>query len=63
MEKAIELAGNQTALGALIGRDQTTISTWLVNKDGRVPASAAKDIEKALNGQITRAELRPDIFL
>ena len=62
LEKAIELAGSQEALGALIGSDQTTISYWLTKCDGVVPAEKAKKIERALNSQVTCQQLRPDIF-
>jgi len=62
LQKAIDLAGGQTALGRAIGRRQSTIRTWLTRDGCRVPAEAAVDIEKALEGQVTRAELRPDLF-
>lgn len=31
-------------------------------KSGRVPAEYCRIIEKATNGQVTRYELRPDVF-
>lgn len=59
LERAIALAGSQESLGVLIGKHQSTISKW---RSGKVPTNVAVLIEKALNGQVTRQELRPDIF-
>jgi len=61
LAKAVRLSGGQTALGNLIGRRQSTVRTWLLN-GGKVPGEAAKDIEAALDGAVTREELRPEIF-
>lgn len=61
LETAVEIAGGQTALGRLIDEDQKTIWAWL-NKTKRVPAEAVIPIEKAVEGQVTRHELRPDIY-
>ncbi len=59
---AIELAGGTAALGRFIrqqGHQITTqaISQWLV-----VPPARVFLVEKATGGQITRHDLRPDIF-
>lgn len=62
LQKAIDIAGGQTALGKAIGRRQSTVRTWLKRADGRVPAEAARDIERATSGAVTAEELRPDIF-
>lgn len=61
LEKAVAIAGGQTALAKLIGRDQGTIWAWL-NTTKRVPAEEVLPIEKATNGQITRYQLRPDLY-
>lgn len=61
LRRAVSIAGGQTALGAKIGRNQSTVWNWL-NTDQEVPACVSKDIEIALAGQVTRAELRPDLF-
>lgn len=62
LERAIRLAGSQEKLGEKIGRSQKIVSHWLVRCRGQVPPVMAVLIEKALNGQVTRHELRPDIF-
>ena len=61
LEKAIEIAGGQTALAKLIGRKQSHISTWL-NRDLKVPGVEARLIDEALDGQVTRFQLRTDVF-
>ncbi len=61
--KAIELAGGkQESLAKLCGVRQQNVSKWLRREDG-VPLKRVIDIEKALNGAITRHQLRPDFFL
>ena len=62
LEQAINILGNQTKLGEAIGCDQTTISSWLIKYDGKVPAEKAPAIEIATAGQITKYQLRPDLF-
>lgn len=61
LQKAIEVAGGQTALGQLIGKDQRTIWAWL-NRTKKVPAEMVIPIEKALNGSVSRHHLRPDLY-
>lgn len=61
LEKAIRLAGGQVRLAEKIGKQQQHVSYWLKAKNG-VPAEYAKAIEDAVEGQVRRDELRPDIF-
>lgn len=59
LERAVELAGGQSALARAIGKSQSHIWHWLkVAK--RVPAEAAVAIEKATG--VPRRELRPDLY-
>ncbi|HJQ55971.1 MAG TPA: YdaS family helix-turn-helix protein [Vineibacter sp.] len=60
LQKAIELAGGQSALARLVGKRQSNVWRWL--KAGRVPAEFASLIEAKLDGRISRHELRPDIY-
>lgn len=60
LTKAAKLAGSIAALGRLINVTPQSIHVWRRCK--RCPAERAIQIEKALNGQVTRAELRPDLF-
>ena len=61
LEKAIDIAGGQSALGRLIDRDQKAIWAW-INTTQKVPAEDVLKIEKAVDKQVTRHELRPDIY-
>jgi len=47
---------------AVIGRAQAHIHYWLKHSKAGVPPQAAIEIEEALNKEVTRHELRPDIF-
>lgn len=63
--KAIELAGGQKALARLCGEPvkQGHVYNWLHrNKKRCLPCEYVIKIEKALNGQISRYEFRPDIY-
>jgi DNA-binding transcriptional regulator YdaS (Cro superfamily) len=61
LQKAINLAGSQSALASLIDKRQSNISTWL-HRDNRVPAEAVIPIAAALDYQVTPHELRPDLY-
>lgn len=58
--KAIRIAGNQSALGRLLGRTPQAVQKW--EAQGYVPAGRCREIETKLNGQVTRYELNPDVF-
>jgi len=59
LRKACKIAGGQAALGRLIGRNQSTIWNWLQNG---IPSDDCPAVEKAVKGEITRYDLRPDVF-
>lgn len=60
IEKAIRLAGSQTALGNLLGITPQAVQKW--SKQGFVPGERCRDVETALQGQVTRYELNPAVF-
>lgn len=60
LEKAIKIVGSQYRMAKILGKRQSVIWYWL--KCGHVSASAAIPIEEATGGQVTRHELRPDIY-
>lgn len=60
LERAIKIAGSQTALARLINKTQAHVWNWL--QAGRVPGEHCIAIEQATGGQVTRYELRPDVF-
>lgn len=60
LQKAIAIAGSQTALASLIGlKPPQTVSVW-VNRDKRASARYAAKISQATG--VPCHELRPDIF-
>ncbi|MEZ5918620.1 MAG: UDP-N-acetylglucosamine 1-carboxyvinyltransferase [Alphaproteobacteria bacterium] len=61
LKKAVEIAGGQSALGRLIARDQKAVWAWL-NTTQKVPAEDVLNIEAALEGKVSRYDLRPDIY-
>lgn len=59
--QVLKIVGGQTNLASLCGLKQQTIHVWL-KKYGRVPVERVLQIEKVVNGAVTRHELRPDIY-
>src|SRR5260370_6435886 len=53
--------GNYSNLARLLGTTQSAVSQW--KKKGRVPLRRALQIEALTGGQVTKEELRPDVFL
>lgn len=60
LDRAVEIVGTQEALASAIGIKSPSISEW--RQRGRVPAERCADIERATGGEVTRAELRPDLW-
>ncbi|MEK9971295.1 MAG: molecular chaperone TorD family protein [Ferrovibrio sp.] len=61
LAKAIETVGGQTQLARLLGVKQANVWHWL-NKADRVPGEYVLAIEAATGGQVTRHDLRPDLY-
>jgi DNA-binding transcriptional regulator YdaS (Cro superfamily) len=59
LKRAVKIAGGQTALGNLIGKDQGTVWAWL-NITKKVPPEFVIPIENTTG--VSRHELRPDIY-
>lgn len=59
LQRAIDKAGSQKALGRLIGTTQQNVSTWHKATRG-VPAEYVIPIEKHTG--VSRHDLRPDIY-
>ncbi|MCF8534084.1 MAG: helix-turn-helix domain-containing protein [Reyranella sp.] len=51
----------QTALATLLGKGQGHVGMWLSGRR-KIPAEDCVDIERVLDGEVTRAQLRPDLF-
>ena len=61
IEKAIELAGGTSALAKLIGvNSPQVVSNWVARK--RVPPKYCAAVERATEGQVTRQDLRPELW-
>jgi DNA-binding transcriptional regulator YdaS (Cro superfamily) len=58
--RAVSIVGGQSALARLVGRTQANVSQWVIK--GRVPAEMVLAIEQATKYQVTRHQLRPDIY-
>lgn len=61
LAKAIDIVGGQTQLARLLDVKQANVWHWL-NKADRVPGEYVLAIEAATGGQVTRHELRPDLY-
>ena len=59
LKRAVKLVGGPSALAKLVKVHKSTVSKWL--RRG-VPAEHCGAVEEATDRQITRKELRPDIF-
>lgn len=57
LTRAIELTGSVTALAVCIGVTRPAVAQWR-----RVPATRVLAVEKATGGQVSRHELRPDLY-
>lgn len=61
LRRAIDLVGGQPELARATNSKQQNVWFWL-NKSGRVPAEFVLPIEQATGGEVTRSQLRPDIY-
>jgi DNA-binding transcriptional regulator YdaS (Cro superfamily) len=61
LERAVQIAGGQTALADACGVKQGHVWHWL-NRAKRVPAEQVLKIERATAGAVTRHDLRPDLY-
>ncbi len=57
LEKALEIVGGTVALAKQLEIEPQAISQWEI-----VPPARVLAVEEATNKQVTRYELRPDIF-
>ena len=57
--KAAAILGSQAKLAALFNRKQQTVTYWI--KKG-IPAEYVLTVERATDNQVTRYDLRPDLY-
>ena len=60
IQKAIDITGGQSALAKKCGKKQGHVWHWL-NSD-RVSPEAAILVDDATHGEVSKHDLRPDIF-
>lgn len=60
IQKAIEHVGGVSALAGRLGVSYQAVQQW--ERAGRVPAERALEVERATNGEVTRQQLRPDLY-
>jgi DNA-binding transcriptional regulator YdaS (Cro superfamily) len=60
LERVIEIVGTQEELAARLGIKSPSISGW--RNRNKVPSERCIAIEQATKGEVTRYELRPDVF-
>jgi DNA-binding transcriptional regulator YdaS (Cro superfamily) len=60
LDKACDVMGSQEALAKALGIRSPSISEW--RKREQVPAERCRDVEKVTRGQVTRHDLRPDLY-
>lgn len=59
LRKACKLVGGKSAMARLTGVTRQAVQHWARNG---VPANRVIKIEKATGGEVTRYELRPDLY-
>lgn len=59
--KCIEILGSQAKLAGVADVSQSLVSSWLNDKKPITPESVLL-IEQAVQGKVTRHDLRPDLY-
>lgn len=59
--RALEISGSQRSLGLIAGVSQPAVCSWLKGVK-RPSAISALRIEAATNGEVSRSDLRPDLW-
>lgn len=60
LQRAIEIAGSSAELARRCNVTRASLQGW--KSPGRVPAERVLAIEEAVDGKVTRHELRPDLY-
>lgn len=62
LKMAVQIVGSQSALARAIRARQQDVWYWMNLAGKGVPAEYCRAIEAATGGQVTRYQLRPDVF-
>jgi len=60
IQKAVRLAGSQTALARKLQVKPQAVQKWVAQ--GYAPGERCRAIEEELGGEVSRYELNPDVF-
>lgn len=60
-KRAVAAAGGTAACARSMGVHISAVSHWLAR--GRIPATRVLELEDLIGAEVTRRELRPDVFL
>lgn len=60
VERVIELAGGASAIAKMCSVSPQAVQQWKIS--GRIPAERVLIIEKLVDGQVSRYQMRPDVF-
>ncbi|MGE7136189.1 transcriptional regulator [Luteibacter sp. NPDC031894] len=60
LDRVIEILGSQEELAARLGIKSPSITGWRNRK--RIPSERCIALEEVTGGQVTRYEMRPDVF-
>lgn len=60
LDKVITILGSQSALARKLNLQQPSVNSWKLR--GKIPAEKCRTIEKMVKGEVTRYEMRPDVF-
>ena len=60
VERIVQIVGNQSELARRLNIKPQAIQKWVTT--GQVPVNRVLEVEKIVEGQITRYEIRPDIY-
>ena len=58
--EAVRIVGSQSELARRCGIRQPAVAQWIAS--GRVPAERAIEVERMTQAQVTRYDLRPDLY-
>lgn len=60
IERAVQIVGSQSEVARQVGVKPQSVQQWV--SSGRVPPHWCLTLERITNKQITRYDLRPDVF-
>lgn len=60
LKRTFEFFGSQSALAEALDLTPMAVSNW--KKRGKIPVGRAIQIERLTKGEVTRRDLRPDLF-